>query len=261
MNLKRSLENLFRGQAVLLTTRSQDDPSMAVPVTADNPLPVVMAGGSAGGSGTVQPDLDSNREATQQQVLTAVRALAPLLGSTDGLETLAATNRDLLTQMQALLQTLGGNTDDLERLLSALGVTDENVLSKLEALRVLTESTNAHMQAANGNSFVLASQAMNEGVHVRPAADVWAPAAPLSAAAGTSSAALPNPHGAKLRSATVHVVSGDLYRNVGADASSTCPRLEVGDSERLTAAQYAAYRVLRAGDTDAALHIEFEVQP
>ena len=91
MNLKRSLENLFRGQAVLLTTRSQDDPSMAVPVTADNPLPVVMAGGSAGGSGTAQPDLDSNREATQQQVLTAVQALAPLLGSTDGLEALAAT--------------------------------------------------------------------------------------------------------------------------------------------------------------------------
>ena len=168
MNLRRSLENLFRGQAVLLTTRSKDDPNMAVPVTSDNPLPVTVLDGSAGGSGTVQPDLDSNREATQQQVLTAVRALAPLLGSTDGLETLAATNRDLLTQMQALLQTLGGNTDDLERLLSALGVTDENVLTKLEAIRVLTESTNTHMQAANGNSFVLASQALNEGVHVRP---------------------------------------------------------------------------------------------
>lgn len=118
-----------------------------------------------------------------------------------------------------------------------------------------------HMQAANGNSYVLANQALNEGLHVRPAADAWAPAAPLSAAAGASSAALPNPHGAKLRSATVHVVSGALYRNVGANASSTCPRLDVGDSERLTAAQYTAYRVLRAGDTDAGLHIEFEVQP
>ena len=51
MNLRRSLENLFRGQAVLLTTRSKDDPNMAVPVTSDNPLPVVLAGGSAGGTG------------------------------------------------------------------------------------------------------------------------------------------------------------------------------------------------------------------
>lgn len=187
MNLRRSLENLFRGQAVLLTTRSKDDPHMAVPVTSDNPLPVTVLDGSVGG-GAGGTDPDSAREATLQEVLT-------------------------------------------------------------------------HMQAANGNSFVLANQALNEGVHVRPAADVWAPAAPLSAAAGTSSAALPNPHGAKLRSATVHVVSGALYRNVGADAGSTCPRLDVGDSERLTAAQYAAYRVLRAGDTDAGLHIEFEVQP
>ena len=55
MNLKRSLENLFRGQAVLLTTRSKDDPSMAVPVTADNPLPVTMAGGSVGGGGNTGP--------------------------------------------------------------------------------------------------------------------------------------------------------------------------------------------------------------
>ena len=174
MNLKRSLENLFKGsQAVLPMTRSKDDPNMAVPVTADDPLPVVVIGG---GVGSGSADTASNREATQQQLLAAVQALAPLLGNTDGLETLAATNRDLLTQMQGLLQTLGGNTDDLERLLSALGVTDENVLTKLEAIRVLTESTNTHMQAANGNSFVLANQALNEGVHVRPAP----PLAPVS---------------------------------------------------------------------------------
>lgn len=49
MNLRRSLENLFRGQAVLLTTRSKDDPNMAVPVTPDNPLPVTVLDGSVGG--------------------------------------------------------------------------------------------------------------------------------------------------------------------------------------------------------------------
>ena len=97
MNLKRSLENLFKGsQAVLPMTRSKDDPAMAVPVTADDPLPVTVVGGSVGGGGTVQADPESAREATQQQVL-------------------------------------------------------------------------AHMQAANGNSFVLARQALEEGLRVRSA--------------------------------------------------------------------------------------------
>ncbi|WP_339096178.1 hypothetical protein WDJ50_02495 [Deinococcus sp. VB142] len=169
MNLRRSLENLFRGQAVLLTTRSKDDPNMAVPVTSDDPLPVVLAGGSAGSTGSTDPD--SAREATLQQVRDAIQALAPLLGNTDGLETLAATNRDLLTNLgsytdglENLLTLLNTNTDDIEALLSALGVNDQNVIGKLEALRVLTESTNTHMQAANGNTYILASQAQGSGI-------------------------------------------------------------------------------------------------
>ena len=56
MNLRRSLENLFRGQAVLLTTRSKTDPQMAVPVTPDDPLPVTVVGGSVGGGGAAQAD-------------------------------------------------------------------------------------------------------------------------------------------------------------------------------------------------------------
>lgn len=171
MNLRRSLENLFRGQAVLLTTRSKDDPNMAVPVTSDDPLPVVLAGGSAGSTGGTDPD--SAREATLQQVRDAIQALAPLLGNTDGLEALAATNRDLLTNLgsytdglENLLTLLNTNTDGIEALLSALGVNDQNVLGKLEALRVLAESTNTHMQAANGNSYILASQAQGEGLRV-----------------------------------------------------------------------------------------------
>ncbi|GGI75470.1 hypothetical protein [Deinococcus wulumuqiensis] len=169
MNLKRSLENLFRGQAVLLTTRSKDDPHMAVPVTSDDPLPVVLAGGSAGGTGSA--DTDSAREVTLQQVRDAVQALAPLLGNTDTLEALAATNRDLLTNigtytdgLEGLLSLLSANTDDLEALLNALGVNDQNVIGKLEALRFLAESTNTHMLAANGNTFILASQAQGDGI-------------------------------------------------------------------------------------------------
>ena len=119
-----------------------------------------------------------------------------------------------------------------------------------------------HMQAANGNSYVLASQAQGDGVKVRPAADAWVPGEPLDIAISTStSRPLSNPHGAALRSATVHVTGGALFRNVGADANNNCPRLEAGDSERLTAAQYAAYRVMRAGEGNVFLHIEFEVQP
>lgn len=169
MNLRRSLENLFRGQAVLLTTRSKDDPKMAVPVTSDDPLPVVLAGGSAGSTGSTDPD--SAREATLQQVRDAVQALAPLLGNTDTLEALAATNRDLLQNigtytdgLEGLLSLLNTNTDGIESLLSALGVNDQNVIGKLEALRVLSESTNTHMQAANGNTFILANQAQGDGI-------------------------------------------------------------------------------------------------
>lgn len=172
MNLRRSLENLFKGpQAVLPMTRSKDDPHMAVPVTADDPLPVTVVGGSVGGGGTVQADPDSAREVTLQQVRDAVQALAPLLGNTDTLEALAATNRDLLQNigtytdgLEGLLSLLNANTDDLEALLNALGVNDQNVIGKLEALRFLAESTNTHMQAANGNSYILASQAQGDGI-------------------------------------------------------------------------------------------------
>ena len=55
MNLLRSLENLFRGNAVLIMTRSKADPTQATPVSSTDPLPVTVVGGSVGGGGSSAP--------------------------------------------------------------------------------------------------------------------------------------------------------------------------------------------------------------
>ena len=128
-----------------------DDPKVqkvvAMVVGADG-KPASFGSGGGGGTGGSASDPDSSREATQLRVLQAVQALAPLLGSTDGLEALAATNRDLLTNLgqytdglEDLLTLLNTNTDGIESLLSALGVNDQNVIGKLEALRLLLSGT------------------------------------------------------------------------------------------------------------------------
>lgn len=180
MRLLRSLENLFRYQAVLLTTRSRTDTKMAVPVTSDDPLPVTVIGGGSSGA----PDAGSSREATQQQLL-------------------------------------------------------------------------SHMQAANGNSFILAQQASQEGVRTRLIADERAVGAPLSLSLSPSEArALDNPHGAALRRAVVHVVAGSVRRSIGGEVSGSSPVLSRGDWEELDAPEYAAYRVM-AESEPVTLHIEF----
>lgn len=151
-------------KAVLYTV--DDATGAAIPLTA----------GQLGGGNSSDPD--SAREATLAQVRDNVAALAALLGNTDGLEALTTQSNTLLTALggytdglESLLTTLGDNTDGLEGLLSALGVKDDNVLTKLEALRLLLVDTNTHTQAANGNSYILASQAQGTGLKVQLPAD------------------------------------------------------------------------------------------
>lgn len=132
--------------------------------------------GGLGGGGSAG-DPDSAREATQQQVLAAVQALAPLLGSTDGLEALAATNRDLLTNLgqytdglENLLGLLNTNTDGIESLLSALGVNDQNVIGKLEAVRALLAGTLSVSPAAqttvSSTLTIAAGTSISDGVNL-----------------------------------------------------------------------------------------------
>ena len=136
----KSIDDLLAYDSQLMLVQDAANPGMAVPLTT-----AMLGGGGAGGSTDVSA---LSKEATQQQVLTAVQALAPLLGSTDGLETLATANRDLLQSLstytdglEGLLGTLNSNTDGIETLLSALGVKDDNVLSKLEAMHLLLAGT------------------------------------------------------------------------------------------------------------------------
>ncbi|KQR37718.1 hypothetical protein [Deinococcus sp. Leaf326] len=50
MNLLRDLANLFNYSSVMLTTRSRTDLTKAVPVTSDDPLPIVIVRDETGGS-------------------------------------------------------------------------------------------------------------------------------------------------------------------------------------------------------------------
>lgn len=143
-----------------------DATGAAIPLTA----------GQLGGGSSSDPD--AAREATLAQVRDNLATLAALLGNTDMLEALTTQSNTLLTALggytdglEGLLTTLGDNTDGLEGLLSALGVKDDNVLTKLEALRLLLVDTNTHTQAANGNSYILATQAQGTGLKVQLPAD------------------------------------------------------------------------------------------
>lgn len=155
----RNALNLWKNGAVALALEGTD--GQARMLGENNPLPVSFAPGATS-------DPDAAREATLQQVRDGITALAGLLGSTDGLETLLSTQATYLDQVESLLSTLGGHTDGLEGLLSALGVKDDATLAKLEELRTMLANIDTHGQAANGNSFILASQAQGTGLRVLP---------------------------------------------------------------------------------------------
>lgn len=155
----RNALNLWKNGAVALALEGTD--GQARMLGENNPLPVSFAPGAIS-------DPDAAREATLQQVRDGITALAGLLGSTDSLETLLSTQATYLDQVESLLTTLGGHTDGLEGLLSALGVKDDATLTKLEELRTLLANIDTHGQAANGNSFILASQAQGTGLRVLP---------------------------------------------------------------------------------------------
>ncbi|MGM9322469.1 hypothetical protein [Deinococcus aquaticus] len=161
MDLKRQLTSFLRvPERVTLLFAGRAD-GTAAPVTPTDPLPVAFAPGATS-------DPDAAREATLQQVRDGITALAALLGSTDNLESLLSTQATYLDQVESLLTTLGGQTDGLEGLLAALGVKDDANLAKLEDLRALLANIDTHGQAANGNSFILASQAQGDGLRVLP---------------------------------------------------------------------------------------------
>ncbi|MFC6751486.1 hypothetical protein [Deinococcus aquaticus] len=160
MNLIQSLKSFLRAEgfkALLYTARDGDN---AEAVGPGNPLPVALIGGAGS-------DPNAAREATLQQVRDGITALAALLGSTDNLEGLLSTQATYLDQVESLLTTLGGQTDGLEGLLAALGVKDDASLAKLENLRALLANIDTHGQAANGNSYILATQAQGDGLRVQ----------------------------------------------------------------------------------------------
>ena len=121
----RNALNLWKNGAVALALEGTD--GQARMLGENNPLPVSFAPGATS-------DPDAARETTLQQVRDGITALAGLLGSTDGLETLLSTQATYLDQVESLLSTLGGHTDGLEGLLSALGVKDDATLAKLSEI-------------------------------------------------------------------------------------------------------------------------------
>lgn len=206
-----------------------DATGAAIPLTA----------GQLGGGSSSDPD--SAREATLAQVRDNLATLAALLGNTDGLEALATQTNALLTALsgytdglEGLLTTLGDNTDGLEGLLSTLGVKDDNVLTKLEALRLLLVDTNTHTQAANGNSYILANQAQNAGLKVQLPADaatntkLEALRALLAGTLAVSAAALPLPAGAAT-DATLVVLGNLLAGTLKTSEQATAPGTLAGD--------------------------------
>ena len=78
---------------------------------------------------------------------------------------------------------------------------------------------------------------------------------PQALTVGTTVTPLDVPAGAN--TATVHVISGSARRNIAGTPSATTPLLSVGDSEEIQGAELAAYRLIRDGSSDAALHIEY----
>ena len=181
MSLVRNLLNMFKGNAVLLTTRSRTNPLDAVPVTADDPLPIVIVrddtGGSGGGGGT---DPGSAREATLQTVST-------------------------------------------------------------------------HTQAVNGNTFILATQAGHEGLHVHLPQIISCSTSVMTVTATPENI----PTNTLFDEATVHVVSGAVRRSIGGGPTAQTVLLSEGDSEDIEGAELLAYRVVREGNTDAQLCIDY----
>ncbi|GAA5513661.1 hypothetical protein Dcar01_02405 [Deinococcus carri] len=57
--------------------------------------------------------------------------------------------------------------------------------------------------------------------------------------------------------ATVHVVSGSVRRSIGGVPGAGTPGLSVGDSEEISGAELAAYRLVRDGAADAQVYVEY----
>lgn len=59
--------------------------------------------------------------------------------------------------------------------------------------------------------------------------------------------------------ATVHVVTGSVRRSIGGAPSGSTPALNAGDSEEISGAELTAYRLVRSGDADAQVSVEYRV--
>lgn len=59
--------------------------------------------------------------------------------------------------------------------------------------------------------------------------------------------------------ATVHVVTGSVRRSIGGAPSGSTPTLNAGDSEEISGAELTAYRLVRSGDADAQVSVEYRV--
>lgn len=79
--------------------------------------------------------------------------------------------------------------------------------------------------------------------------------APQQIFVGTQPTSLFVPNGAN--AATVHVVTGSVRRSIGGAPSAATPGLSAGDSETLRGAELIAYQLVREGNSDAMLHIEY----
>lgn len=99
----------------------------------------------------------------------------------------------------------------------------------------------------------LAAQAGGEGLHVRPPLVVGC----FTSVRTVTASAQNIPTNVLAAEATVHVVSGAVRRSIGGEPSAQTPLLSVGDSEEIRGAELLTYRVVREGDTDAQLCIEY----
>lgn len=114
--------------------------------------------------------------------------------------------------------------------------------------------------ADNGNGQLVPTSGVSAGTGGTVTAERTTPAPPVDSVIPASPVTtLTNPYGASLRYATVHVTEGAVLRSIGADPTIYSPRLSPGESERMSTAEYAAYRLMGADGTQARVHVEFEV--
>lgn len=99
----------------------------------------------------------------------------------------------------------------------------------------------------------LATQAGYEGLHIRPPQIIGCSTSSMSVTATPENI----PTNTLFDEATVHVVSGAVRRSIGGGPTAQTVLLSEGDSEDIEGAELLAYRVVREGDTDAQLCIDY----